>query len=97
MPRKKKVKLPPPNAAPIERDGLHRMLWNRSNRMAKVTIRYADLAEQLGLNYFTVAKVMAAFVKEGRLFVISKPKSKSGTVFRVVDPEIWLAQREETE
>lgn len=93
MPRRKKITLPPPNAAPIDRDGLHRMLWTRSGRLRKVTIRYAELADQLGLNYFTVAKVMASFVAEGRLFVISKPKSKSGTVYTVVDPEEWAAKR----
>jgi membrane-bound inhibitor of C-type lysozyme len=95
MPRpgRRKDKLPPPNAAPIDRDGLHRLLWNRSGRLQKVTLRYADLADQLGLNYYTVAKVMASFVAEGRLFVISKPKSKSGTVYRVVDPDVWEAQR----
>jgi hypothetical protein len=86
-PRKKKpVVLPPANSVALDRDGFHRYLWNEGGRKHRVMFTYAELAEKMGCNYYTVAKLVADFMKEGRLSLIARPKT-SGSIYLVADPE----------
>jgi CRP-like cAMP-binding protein len=66
----------------LDRDLLHQYLWQRVDRLGRVTIRQKDLAEGLGVTDATMSLLFKEMVLAGRL-------RKVRTTFYVVDPKLW--------
>ncbi len=71
----------------IDRDALHRLLWNRSNSRGRITFRVDQFSEDLGISKYTLSRIMVQFVREGRATKLTGLSSK-GTTYRMADPDM---------
>ena len=82
----------PPNAA-VDRDRLHALLFRRTNRFGKVKLIQKELAEEIGVNKFTMSRIMKEFLEDGRAKLLSRGKH-DGNSYVIVDPEVWRSRSE---
>jgi len=70
-----------------DRAGLQCLLWIRSNpRTHKVEFFQKDLAAQLGVNKFTMSRIITKMVEEGRLVKLSGHPGRGISEYVVIDP-----------
>jgi predicted transcriptional regulator len=74
--------------APLDRDALHRYLWDRSNPNGRIPVHQGELAEALGVTRGTVVRTLNEMVEEGRCRKVSS-KLRNIRVFHVIEPEVW--------
>ena len=77
-------------AEAIDRDLLHRYLWNRADRLGRIHLVQTKLAEDLGVTKYTVSRIMREFTEQGRVRSIGRGHKSSHT-YLVTDPEEWSA------
>jgi hypothetical protein len=72
----------------VDRDGLHRYLFRKSDAHGRIQIGHMQLAELLHVHHSTITKIMREFLEQGRL---RKQRVDVGrlTTYIVVDPETW--------
>lgn len=76
--------------AAVHREGLHWLLWDRQGDADRLRIDQRGLADELGVNRFTVNRVLARMEQEGRLRKIPGAGASS-RLFVILDPAEWVA------
>lgn len=72
----------------IDRDGLHRYLWRRSDRLGRLRLVQKELADGLGVTKFTISRIMKEFTDQGRVRSLGRGERSSHT-YLVIDPDAW--------
>lgn len=85
MPKAKPKYNPNP---PLDRDALHRYMWDRCNAHHRIPVHQGELADALGVTRGTIVRVLNELVEQGRMRKVDS-KLKNVRVFHVVDPEVW--------
>lgn len=79
-----------PRGQAIDIDALHAYLYRKSDRLHRIRIVQRQLAEELGITYFAVNRILAKMVQQDRIkkmssdvknvwtYVVEDPKSRSG-------------------
>lgn len=75
----------------IDRDGLHVLLWQRTGRGGRLSLRSGELAAELGITGAAMSRMITSFVDAGRLRVIRRASGGPST-YVVVDPKVWFEQ-----
>lgn len=78
----------PPRNTAVDIDGLHRLLWRRSNRRNVVKVHQGELAEQLMLSKFAMSRLFRRLQDEGRIRKHSTAKLNIAS-YEIVDPAVW--------
>lgn len=81
----------------IDRDALHRILWRRCRvaegaRTGQIEFVGQEYAASLLISPYHFSRIMAEGERMGRWTVIKKMKH-SVNVYQVVDPAVWVAER----
>lgn len=74
----------------VDRHALHRFLWERRSRRGSIRVVQKDLAEQIGVNKWTMSRIMHELADEGRIRQVAIEKDTIRT-FVVRDPALWEA------
>jgi DNA-binding MarR family transcriptional regulator len=77
-----------PSGTHIDHSAVHRSLFLRADRRDRVLINQTDLAHELGVNKFTMSRIITQMVEAGRMHQITKNKYQRG-YFKVTDPQEW--------
>lgn len=72
----------------VDRDALHRFLYERSNSRSQIKINQTDLAVQLDITRGTMYRVLKEMVEAGRLRKVEALERNVG-VYQIVDPALW--------
>lgn len=70
----------------IDRGKIHEMLWDRRDRLNRVTIHQREFAVELGITHFTVCRLVNELIDKGALKKISSKQANIGT-YAVRSPE----------
>ncbi len=70
----------------LDREGLHRYLWDHTNRAGQIRLNQIALSEQLGISKFTMSRIMAEFLKDGWVRKLATHHGNFRT-YAVVDPD----------
>jgi len=65
----------------VDRQALHEFLWEKRGRNDVIPYSQKELAENLGVNLWTINKIFAEMREGGRI-------RRVGSKFQVIDPEI---------
>jgi hypothetical protein len=82
---------PPLNTA-VDIDGLHRLLWRRSDRRNVVRVHQGDLAAEILVSKYTMSRLFRRLQDEGRIRKHSTAKLNIAS-YEVVDPAVWANTR----
>lgn len=82
-----------PSGNHIDDSLVHEYLWKRSDRRGVVRIEPSLLMKFLGVNKYTVSRLVARMVEDGRIEQVTKRRYRVG-LFRVVDPEEYVSESE---
>jgi hypothetical protein len=77
-----------PRGKDLDHLAIHRVLYERADRLGRVLINQTDLAKELGITKFTMSRTITQMIADHRLHQISRKKNLRG-VFRVIDPHEW--------
>lgn len=80
----------------VDRDALHRFLWERANRYHRIKIHQQRLAEALDLTRGTVTRIIGEMSREGRLKKVEALPDNIG-VYLIADPDTWKPKGEKVE
>lgn len=72
----------------VDRHGLHKLLWTRRSRRDTVRVIQKDLAAEIGVNKWTMSRIMHELQNDGRIKVIGVEKDTIRT-FVIRDPKGW--------
>lgn len=75
-----------PSNPPVDREALHRYLWERANRHHRIRIRQTDLGDALNVTRETVNRVLKEMERGGRVKKVSALPGNVG-VYRIFDPD----------
>lgn len=80
---------------PLDRDALHRYLWDRSDRKHHIVVHQQVLAGLLDVSRGTIVRIFKEMVDAGR---IRKLESQEGNIglYTVTDPDDWGTDRPRT-
>jgi predicted transcriptional regulator len=76
----------------IDRDALHRFLYDRSNSRSHIKINQTELATQLDVTRGTMYRVLKEMLEGGRLRKVETLERNVG-VYQIVNPDTWQAQQ----
>lgn len=82
-----------PSGTHIDDNLVHEYLWKRSDRRGVVRIEPSALMKYLGVNKYTVSRLVARMVEDGRMEQVTKRRYRVG-LFRMVDPEEYVSESE---
>ena len=68
----------------IDRHQLHEFLWKKVNSRGIVRVHHQTLAEDLGVNHFTISRIFREFIKDGRAKKLDA--SVDGVAYLLRDP-----------
>lgn len=74
----------------IDRDALHRFLYDRSNSRSQIKIHQTTLAEQLDVTRGTMYRVLKEMIEAGRLRKVESLERNIG-VYQITNPDEWQA------
>lgn len=74
----------------IDRDALHKYLFDRCDVHGKVRVVQKLLANELDVTHYTIGRIFKEFVQEGRMRKIGKEQHNVST-YVVYDPAAWRA------
>lgn len=77
----------------VDRELLHRYLWDHSNRQGMIRVHQGGLAEQLEVNKFTMSRIFAELIKAGRLRRLAIHHGNYRT-YAVVNPDGFVPKEE---
>lgn len=80
----------------IDRGGLHYILWRRAGRNGTLHLVQTRLADELQLSKFTLNRVVATMVSEGRIVPLQKSAHRPST-YKVIEPEAWYRDHPDAE
>lgn len=78
--------------AKIDRDKLHRALFEKANRAGHVEVKLLDLAELLGIRADHLGRIMKEMAADGRIEKISTARHRVST-WKIVDPDEWTGTK----
>lgn len=52
---------------PLDRDALHRFLYEKAGRNGKLTVHLDEISEEFGMSRFHLSRVIQEFVKSGQM------------------------------
>lgn len=78
-----------PRGTDLDHLAIHRALWERADRLGRVRLNQTEFADELGVTKFTMSRVIAAFIEDDRLELVTRNKNNRGQ-FKVMDPDQWL-------
>lgn len=70
----------------VDRNELHRLLWERRDRRGTYTFRGMDLAEEVGVTMYSFSRIMQEFIREGRIKLFKAAKANIKT-YIIRNPE----------
>lgn len=74
---------------PIDRDALHRYLWDRRNPSNdQIVLSQSELAEKLDIARGTAYRLCREFMLQGRMKKVGAKKGNIA-VYRLADPAAW--------
>lgn len=82
-----------PSGTHIDDNVVHEFLWKRSDRRGVVRVEPESLMKFLGVNKYTVSRLVSRMVDDGRISQVTKRRYRVG-LFRVVDPEEYVSNPE---
>lgn len=82
-----------PSGKHIDDNLVHEYLWKRSDRRGVVRIEPTVLMKFLGVNKYTVSRLIARMVEAGRMEQVTKRRYRVG-LFRLADPEGFVSDSE---
>lgn len=77
-----------PTNQPVDRHALHRFLWERRSRRDTIRVVQQELADGLGVNKWTMSRIMHELQDDGRIKPVGIEKGTIRT-FVVRDPAEW--------
>ncbi len=80
-----------PTGKAIDHDAFHAFLYNRAGRRGRIELQQTQLAAEIGVTKYTMSRIIAQMLEDGRLHQISKKRNNRG-YFVVEDPETWKAE-----
>lgn len=80
----------------VDRDALHRYLWERTNSRARIHIHQTKLAEALNVTRGTMYRVMKEMVDAGRMHKVEALPRNVG-VFVIANPDTWTNPKAQPE
>jgi DNA-binding MarR family transcriptional regulator len=63
----------------IDRSEIHKMLWERRDRLNKVKLHQREFAVELGVTHYTVSRLINELIDKGALKKISAGQGNIGT------------------
>lgn len=78
----------------VDRPLLHRYLWSKSDRMNRLQLNQQALAAELGVNQYTVSRIMREFLESGRVRRLAIGRGNSRT-YVVMDPDSFPEPEDE--
>jgi hypothetical protein len=75
----------------IDRDALHRLLFERVNHRGQVEVRGLEFGQEIGVRTDHVRRILGDMAAAGRIKQVRR--SYRGTVWSVRDPEEWRKER----
>jgi hypothetical protein len=72
------------NPPKVDRHALHEYLYKRANSRHIIRVHQAQLADDLGVNHFTVSRIFREFIAEGRAKKVGM--SPDGVDYSLADP-----------
>lgn len=76
----------------VDRDALHAYLWKRTDQRGRITVKIADLADDLGIRRDHMGRILREMGDAGRLKKTSALVRNVG-IFTVVDPDEWNPEK----
>lgn len=74
---------------PLDRDALHRYLWERAHPNShRIPVHQGQLADALGVTRGTIVRVLNELVEQGRMRKVDS-KDKNVRVLQIIDPDVW--------
>lgn len=70
----------------IDREALHRYIWDHANRAGQIRMNQTALAAQLGVNKFTMSRIVGELTAAGRLKKLTIHHGNFRT-YAVADPD----------
>lgn len=77
-----------PKGHPFDIDVMHKLLWERTDRLGRLRVNQAHLAIELGVTKFTMSRTFATLVADKRVRLITNTRQNSGT-FIIEEPGEW--------
>lgn len=77
-----------PSGTHVDHLAVHRALFERADHLGCVVIHQSELARELGVNKFTMSRVISQMVADERMRQITKRQYRWGK-FKVTDPQVW--------
>lgn len=74
-----------PKGIPVDRNNIHVTLWDRSDRLNKITLHQRNFAKEIGISYFAVCRILKELSEEGRIKKVAAKKDNVA-VYAVRDP-----------
>lgn len=72
----------------VDRDALHRYLYERSNSRSQIKVHQTMLAEQLDVTRGTIYRVLKEMVEAGRMRKIESLE-RNVKVYQITNPDDW--------
>lgn len=72
----------------LDRDALHRYLWERANPAGKIVIHQGELAEKLDVTRGTVVRVCREMVEAGRMKKVDSLE-RNVKMYQITNPKTW--------
>lgn len=72
----------------VDVNAFHAILWEEKDRLGRVKLVQSERAVALGVTKFTMSRIVAKMVQDGRIRQISRKKHLMGH-FVVMDPADW--------
>lgn len=73
---------------PLDRDALHKYLWERADSRGRIAVHQGELADKLGVTRGTITRVFKEMAEAGRLKRAEALERNVG-VYVVTDPATW--------
>lgn len=73
----------------IDREALHRLLWQRANRHGRIKFVQSDLAIEVGVSTAHFCRVVREMEEDGRL----RQLGTQAHTYVITNPETWMLQR----
>jgi len=82
------VKEDPKRRTKLDRDLLHKYLWDNSDRLGRIKINVTDLSADLGISRFGLQTVFREFLAGGRMKEFSRA-AHGIKIYTITDPNVW--------
>jgi DNA-binding MarR family transcriptional regulator len=74
--------------AKLDRDAIHRLLWERRDRRGTTTFKSGELAQELGVTIWTMSRITQELIDAGRIKRLRAAQTNIKT-YIVRDPEAF--------